>query len=156
MQLKFKYFFGGDWNPYEDEEKEAFMRLAYERKVKDPDKEMKDEKLLPNLDSWPDYVLAASKSAFWSFERAICEDDVQKAIDVESLWLDAKSARAVGDFLKEADAEEVEKAMCYYMATLFHRSNPTNYVVDFRLYLTEKAEVYAAPGGLETLTPYEE
>ena len=154
MQLKYKYFFGGDWNPYEKEAEVALKHLVEERSIKDPKKEKPNREILPKLDSWPDYVLAASKSAFWQGERDVCHNEAQKTVEIEDLWRDATETRSIGGFIKDVEADEVEKAMCYYLASLFHRFDPDNYVVDFRLYFTESTIAYYDNDSLSSLTPY--
>ena len=155
MQLKYKYFAGGDWNPFEKEAQEALERLTEERLIKDPEAQIPNKEILPTLHSWPDYVLASSKSVFWQGERDICHNEAQKTTEIEDLWREANETRSLGNFIKEVDADEVEKAIGYYLALLFHRFNPTNYVVDFRLYFTESNASYKDNGCLSSLEPFE-
>lgn len=152
MQLQFRFFGGGDFNPYENDEKEAFKRLDKERLVKDPEKQLPLWEVFPTLDSYPDFVIARSKSVFWKYEKDLALDPDGNSILIEDMWKDAMRRREVGEFLLKIDGDESTKAICYYMAVDFHRTNPLDQSVDFRLYFTEKG-IYG--GEHHTLEAYE-
>lgn len=137
MQLKYKYYRGGEWNPFDKEAMEAYKKLSEERRLKDPSGTRRLDAVFPTLDSWPDYVLGASKSTFWQMERAVCRSEGDKSIEIEEMWHNAVSRGMVGEWLKKADADESEKGLCYYMASLYEKFNPNDKVVDFRLYFSE-------------------
>ena len=71
MQLKYKYFSGGRWNPYAKDEKETYKKITEERRIADPMNEMPIDKVYPTLDSWAEYVIATSLSTFWKLEKEI-------------------------------------------------------------------------------------
>lgn len=152
MQLQFRFFGGGDFNPYEIDEQEAYKRLNEERKVRDPDKQEPTWEIFPTLDSYADYVIAHSKSVFWKYEKDLALDADGNALLIEDMWNDALRRREVGEFLLKVDGDESVKATCYYMAVDYNRVNPLDKSVDFRLYFTEKG-VYG--GELPTLEAYD-
>jgi hypothetical protein len=137
MKIKYRYYFGGDSNPYESMELEVYSRLTEEREIADPTNEKPLSDVFPTLDSWADYVLAKSKATFWEMEKEISKRGEKGAEAVYELWKDASSSGRVGDWLKESEHDESEKAMCYYMGALYEQFCPGDITVDFRLYLTE-------------------
>lgn len=156
MQLKYKYFYGGDWNPYKKDAEAAYRRLSEERKIADPGNEQPTEKIFPTLDSWPDYVIAESKNTFWLMERAIGKNPQPKVQGIEDVWHEALTERKVDKWLLTVEGDETEKAMCYYMQVLHGMFSPNDRTVDFRLYFSEGGEGKRL--NIEegfTLTPYE-
>ncbi len=67
MQLKYRYFYGGDWNPFAKEADAAYVKLSEERKLADPGNNLPVEKVFPSLDSWPEYV--STVLSHWSLIR---------------------------------------------------------------------------------------
>lgn len=157
MQLKYKFFRGGTKNPFEDEVRVSYDKITEEREITDPERKMSISTIFPRLDSWPDYVLALSKSTFWQMEKAICESKEGKDEEVERLWEEAEQERLVGEWLKEVEADESEKALCYFMASQYRQFNPDDNIVDFRLYFSEGGKPIASNNivGDSTVT-YEE
>ena len=137
MELKYRYFFGGDWNPFGKEVDGFYDKLTQEREIKDPNHEKPIAKILPELDSWSDYVVAESKSTFWKMERNICKYENDAVQFIEDFWNKALREHRVGEWLKQSEADDSEKAICFYMATLHRRFNPHDNTVDFRLYFTQ-------------------
>ena len=137
MQLKYKFYFGGEFNPYEKEVDEAYSKLTEERERVDPQKEQPIENVFPTLDSWADYLIANSKSIFWLMEKAISKNESSKADEIEEFWEESKRSGNVGEWLKKAEADESTKAMCFYMASLHKAFDPIGNMVDFRYYITE-------------------
>lgn len=137
MQIKYKFYFGGDSNPYEKDRDEAYARLTEERERADPANEKPLRELFPQLDSWPDFLIANSKAVFWGMERGISRDQLAKSAEIELLWAEAKSEGRVGEWLKKSEADESTKAMCYFMEALRERFAPDDFTVDFRYYITE-------------------
>lgn len=156
MQLKYRYFYGGDWNPFKKEVEEAYRKLSEERKIADPENRMPIDKVFPSLSSWPEYVISESKSTFWQMERAIGKHAEEKAQEIEGIWGEALSQKKVERWILEAQGDETEKAMCYYMKILHGMFSPKDKTVDFRLYFSEggKAKRIDTDDGF-TLTPYE-
>lgn len=151
MQLTYRFYLGGDSNPYEEEERKAYGKLTEEREAVDPGKEKPIAVLFPQLDSWADYLIAHSKSVFWQMERAIRKGDPSKADEIEEIWDEAKSSGSVGEWLKVAEADEAEKAMCYYLSLLHREFDPKGFSVDFRYYITE-GKWTSRDGGGETFS----
>lgn len=141
MQQICHFFYGGDWNPFAKEAETAYKKLTEERRIADPSNEMPDGKVFPKLDSWPDYVIAESKSTFWKMERAISRNSEAKATEIETLWKEAQSQNKVDKWLESVEADEAEKAMCFYMRSLHELFAPNDKSVDFRLYITESGIV---------------
>ena len=137
MQLRYKFYFGGEFNPFEQEAEEAYAKLTEERENADPGKEKPVEEVFPTLDSWADYLIANSKSVFWQMERAICKDETNKAGEIELFWAESTRDGDVGEWLKKSEADEATKAMCFYMASLHRAFDPIGDAVDFRYYITE-------------------
>ena len=137
MHIKYKFFRGGDVNPFEKELNEAYSKITEEREMADPEKELPVGEIFPKLESWPDYVLAHSLFVFWQMERAVSKGGLDKAREIEDIWHDAKDSGSIGEWLRESEADDSEKAMCYYMASLYNQNNPNNRSVDFRLYISE-------------------
>ena len=137
MQLTYKFYFGGDFNPFEKEVEEAYGKLTEEREAADPEKVQPIEALFPTLDSWADYLIANSKSVFWQMERAICKDESNKAGEIEAFWEEANRDGEVGEWLKMSEADESTKAICFYMASLHKAFDPIGNAVDFRYYISE-------------------
>lgn len=137
MELKYSYYFGGKRNPWQSESEKAYEKLTEEREAVDPEKKLAIEEVFPTLDTWPEYVIAHSKEVFWLMERALFNSGVDKEEKVAALWEEAKSEGLVGEWLKQAEAEEVTKAMCYYMASLYDKFSPQDDTVNFRLYISE-------------------
>lgn len=137
MQIQYKFYRGGDENPFQKEYDEAYSKITDEREQADPDKEQNVDALFPRLDSWPDYVLSNSLYVFWKMEHDISMSGIDKAGEIEEIWNEAKSSGNVGEWLKLSEAEESEKAMCFYMASLYHQYDPDSKSVDFRLYISE-------------------
>lgn len=135
MQLKYRFFFGGDRNPFEKTRAEAYARLTEERAIQDPEKTKPTDEVFPELDSWADYLIENSKSVFWQMERDICKNADSKADEIAELWKDAKSRGLIGSFLERSEADEASKAMCYYMAALHRQFSPNDITVDFRYYI---------------------
>lgn len=156
MQLKYRYFFGGDHNPFEKEVAETYRKLSEERKLADYDNKEPIGKVLPTLDSWPKYVIAESKSTFWQMERAISKNSEAQASGVEVIWKEALGQRKVDKWILLAEGDETEKAMCYYMKVLHEMFIPNDISVDFRLYFSESsiAKRIDTNDGV-TLMPYE-
>jgi hypothetical protein len=156
MQLKYKYFYGGDWNPFKSEAESTYKKLSEERKIVDPANEQPTEKVFPTLDSWPEYVLAESKSTFWMMERAIGKNPQSKVQEISDVWSEALSEKKVDKWLLTVEGDETEKAMCYYMKVLHMMFSPEDKTVDFRLYFSEGGESKRL--NMEegfSLTPYE-
>ena len=156
MQLKYKFFYGGDWNPFKKEAEEAYIKLSEERKIADPANEQPTEKILPTLDSWPEYVIAESKSTFWMMERAIGKNPQSKVQEISDVWGEALAEKKVDGWLLTVEGDETEKAMCYYMKVLHMMFSPEDKTVDFRLYFSEGGESKSL--NMEegfSLTPYE-
>lgn len=137
MQIRYKFYRGGDINPFQKAYDEAYAKITDERERADPNKEQDINELFPKLDSWPDYVLAHSLCVFWKMERDISISGIDKAEEIEELWDEAKSSGTIGEWLKLSEAEESEKAMCFYMASLYRQYDPNSKSVDFRLYISE-------------------
>ena len=156
MQPRYKFFYGGDWNPFEKEAKEKYEKLTKERKIADPLNEKPLEEVFPKLDSWPDYVIAESKSTFWMMERAICMDEAETSSEIEEIWKAAKKNGDVDEWIVKVDGDEIEKAICHYMRVLHEMFSPNDKTVNFRLYFSEGGES-ERPNVKEgfTLTPYE-
>ena len=140
MQIRYKFYRGGEVNPFQKEYDEAYAKITDERERVDPNRERSIGELFPRLDSWPDYVLSNSLYVFWKMEHDICVSGMDKVAEIEEIWDEAKSSGSVGEWLKMAEAEETEKAMCFYMASLYNQYNPDNKAVDFRLYISEKID----------------
>jgi hypothetical protein len=153
MEMQFRFFYGGDWNPYDSGLADAISRLTEERILQDPNREAPMWEILPKLRSFPDYVIALSKSTFWKYERDLATDAVGNMVQIEDMWNSAVANGEVGDFIKKVEAPEVEKAMCYWMACDYYRSAGDAGPVDFRLYFTEGQEL----GGADSISlePYE-
>jgi hypothetical protein len=156
MQLKYKFYFGGDHNPFQKEVDAAYEKITEERETIDPNKERPIEEVFPLLDSWPDYLIANSKSVFWLMERAICRDESQKAGEIEEFWEEARRNGNVGEWLMKSEADESTKAMCYYMASLHRAFDPIGNAVDFRFYVSEGRQPSTSHDGEGfSLEPYE-
>lgn len=155
MELRYKFFRGGDWNPYEKETKECFKKLVDEQEVKGLEGDL--SKIWPGLDNWPDYLIAHSKSVFWQLEQNICHYSPGKAEDIYNVWKRAEEAGDLNEWYKTVEADETSKAMCYYMEKVYSLFDPKDITVDFRLYFTLGMEAKAFNGDDEfSLTPYEE
>lgn len=156
MQLTYKFYLGGDANPFIEEAKAAYEKLTAERERADPGKEKPLEEVFPTLDSWADYLISNSKSVFWEMERAICKNESQKASEIEEFWEEAQRNGDVGEWLKKSEADESTKAMCFYMASLHRAFDPNDSTVDFRYYISEGMKPHNSDEG-ETfsLEPYE-
>ena len=154
MEMQFRFFYGGDWNPYETGVAESLRHITEERLAVDPNRERPLWEVLPTLRSFPDYVLSLSKSTFWRYERDLALDPVGNMVEIEDMWNDAVAKREVGDFILRVEAPEVEKAMCYWMACDYYRSAGDAGPVDFRLYFSQGQD----SGGADaiSLKPYEE
>ena len=156
MQIRYKFYFGGDSNPFQKERDAVYDKITAERAEVDPNNEKSLSEVFPTLESWPDYVLSNSKSVFWQMERAIQQNELTKASEIEDLWNEAKSDGSVGEWLKLSEADESEKALCFYIASLYNQFNPNDNTVDFRLYISEGPD--SDMEDTETrfsLTPYE-
>ena len=140
MEIRYKFFNGGDENPFRKELDEAYSKITEEREIADPNREKPIEDIFPRLESWPDYVLANSLFVFWQMERAVSLSGIDKAEEIEEIWQNAKDSRSIGEWLIESEADESEKALCYYMASLYNQYNPNNKAVDFRLYISEELD----------------
>lgn len=140
MTIKYRYYFGGEYNPYDKEWEEAYGKLTEEREIVDPRNEKPLVEVMPTLDSWADFVIAKSKSTFWLMERDICKSRENREEDVFEIWEEAVQKGKVGEWLKESEAEESAKAVCYYMSLQYERFCPGDYTVDFRLYLSESGK----------------
>lgn len=156
MQLKYRFFYGGSHNPFEKESETAYRKLSEERKVADGKNQEPVEKLFPRLESWPEYVIAESKSTFWQMERAIGMNPEEKATEIETIWKEALGRRKVDKWILTAKGDETEKAMCYYIKALHGMFAPNDRTVDFRLYFSEGREGRRIDedSGF-SLTPYE-
>ena len=137
MQLRYRFFRGGDRNPFQKEVDGVYDKITEERRNADPDGRKPLREVLPELDSWADYVVALSKSTFWQMERNVRRSRGETADKIEEFYRTAASERRLGDWLREAEADECEKALCYYIASQYYQFNPDDWVVDFRLYFTE-------------------
>lgn len=144
MQLRYRFFGGGDFNPYESGELEAFNRLTKDRLSIDPQRLQPLEQSLEECDAWPDYVIAHSKAVFWKYERDISLEPTANGLEIEDFWKGAERNNKAFEFIWDMDAEEIEKAICYYMARDYARCNPGDKSVDFRLYFTEHGDIGAA------------
>jgi hypothetical protein len=140
MTIKYRYYFGGEYNPYQRELEEVYRRLTEERVIVDPQNERALKEVLPTLDSWADFVLSKSKATFWVMEWDIRRGGEYKEEEVYDVWVTAVQEGLVGEWLKEAEAEESAKAVCYYMSLQYERFCPGDYTVDFRLYLSESGK----------------
>ena len=49
MQLKYKFFYGGNRNPFSKEKEEAYRKLSEERKLADSGNTEPTEKIFPTL-----------------------------------------------------------------------------------------------------------
>ena len=156
MQLKYKCYDGGSYNPFKREAEDAYRKLTEERKIADGSNKEPTEKVFPTLPSWPQYVIAESRSTFWQMERAIGENASEKAGDIETIWKEAVGQKKVSKWLHDVEGDETEKAMCYYMELLHRRFIPNDISVDFRLYFSEggHAKRIDLNDGF-SLTPYE-
>lgn len=156
MQLKYKFFYGGNRNPFLKEKEEAYRKLSEERKLANSGNTDPTEKIFPTLPSWPLYVIAESKSTFWQMERAIGLNAESKAEDIGVVWKEAVGQKKVDKWILSAEGDETEKAMCYYIKVLHGMFSPNDRTVDFRLYFSEgrKAKRIDTNDGF-TLTPYE-
>ena len=137
MQIKYRFFFGGEQNPYEKEYEETYSRITEEREHIANDAEGEISEVFPKLQSWPNFVLVHSKFVFWKMEYDICKSGINKAEEILKLWEEAKLSGTIGKWLKELEEDENGKAMCYYMASLYNLFNPLDKSIDFRLYFTE-------------------
>lgn len=156
MQLTYKFYFGGDNNPFSKETDAAYEKLTEEREVADPEKEKPLSEVFPTLDSWADYLISNSKSVFWEMERAICKNESQKASEIEEYWEEAQRNGDVGEWLKKSEADESTKAMCFYMASLHRAFDPDDSAVDFRFYISEGMKPRSSHDGEGfSLEPYE-
>jgi hypothetical protein len=156
MQLKYRYFYGGDWNPFAKEADAAYVKLSEERKLADPGNNLPVEKVFPSLDSWPEYVIAESKSTFWKLERSIGKHSDGKTQDIEDVWKEALALRKVEKWILDAEGDESEKALCYYIKVLHGMFAPGDRTVDFRLYFSEGGEAMRLDSGEGfSLTPYD-
>lgn len=157
MQLKYKFFYGGNYNPFEKEAEDSYRKLSEERKIADHDNIDPTEKVFSTLSSWPQYVIAESKSTFWLMERAIGINADAKAHEIEAIWTDAIGQGKVDKWILSAEGDETEKAMCYYIKVLHGMFAPNDRTVDFRLYFSEggDAKRIDLDDGF-TLKPYEE
>lgn len=135
MQIKYRYYKGGKENPFEAEVSKAYEQLTREREVADPSNEKGFEEICPRLSGWAEYVIANSKSVFWQMERALSQDEEAKSYEIGELWEEAKTNGCIGEWLKEAEGEEVIKAQCFYMAMLHRQFCPGDITVDFRYYV---------------------
>ena len=153
MEMQFRFFYGGDWNPYESGLTEAMRHLTEERLAVDPNRETPMWEIFPKLRSYPDYVLALSKSTFWRYERDLALDPIGNMVQIEDMWNEAVSKGEIGTFIKDVEAPEVEKALCYWMACDYFRSAGDAGPVDFRLYFSQGQDI----GGASTISlePYE-
>lgn len=140
MQIRYKFFRGGDVNPFQEDMDEAYSKITTEREQVDPKKERSIGEVFPKLEAWPDYVLANSLYVFWQMERAISIGGIDKATEIADLWSEAKDSGSVGSWLRESEADDSVKAMCYYMASLYNQYDPNNKAVDFRLYISEEMD----------------
>lgn len=147
MDLNFRYYTGGEYNPYANELRKAQKALVAEAVVEMRREGRKSERsldeLMPTLYAWPDYVVARSKDVFWRGERDLSIDREASERAVEALWKEAGERNEIGRFLKETEAPEGAKAQCYYMAMDYMRKSPHDKSVDFRLYLSEAVEKVA-------------
>lgn len=156
MQLKYKFYFGGDNNPFTEEVDAAYEKLTDQRDSVDPMKEKPLDQVFPELDAWPDYLIANSKSVFWQMERDICKNEREKAVEIEEFWEEAKRNGDVGEWLKASEADESTKAMCFYMAALYKTFDTTGHMVDFRYYISEGRKPMTSHDGEGfSLEPYE-
>lgn len=156
MQLKFRYFYGGDWNPFQKETAEVYKKLSEERKLVDPMNEEPTDKVLPNLQSWAEYVILESKSTFWKMERDVGKYAEEKTHGIEVVWGDALSQHKVDKWILDAEGDETEKALCYYMKVLHGMFAPNDRTVNFRLYFSESGRAKRLnTDDSFSLTPYE-
>ena len=156
MTLKYRYFFGGDYNPFRKERDSAYAKLTDEARLSDPEGERPTETLFPMLDSWPDYLIAESKNTFWEMERDIYKSGADSSDRIETFWNEAISNGSIGEWLKKAEADEAEKAIALYMATMHRQFNKEDNTVDFRLYFTESSAGKSLEGSEEfNINPYE-
>lgn len=153
MQMRYRYYSGGDYDEYAVEAKRAYENLVKERLLLDPERRRSAIEVMPSLDGWAEYVQAISKSIFWQYERNVSIGGLALAERIERMWTEAEERHLLGEFLEESDAEDVEKALCYYMASDFYRCHPDDRIVDFRLYFYSGA--LKDGGGIFSLEPYE-
>lgn len=137
MQLRYRFYMGGDYNPYQKEMVSSYNKLTEERQAVDANREMPLDEIFPQLDSWADYVMANSKYTFWLMERAICKNSEGKAEEIEDIWNEAKASGQIGEWLEKSEEDESVKALCFYIAALHNKFNPDDQTVDFRLYISE-------------------
>ena len=153
MQMRYRYYNGGEYNEYAKEANKAYAKLVEERLLTDPERRRSAIVAMPQCDGWAEYVQAISKAVFWQYERDVSIGGLALAERIERMWNEAIEKHLIGKFLMESDAEDVEKALCYYMASDFYRCHPNDEVVDFRLYF------YSGMGKGEderfSLEPYE-
>ena len=140
MTLKYRYFMGGEYNPFREDRDRTYSRLTDEARLTDPDGERELEVLFPKLDSWPDFLIAESKNTFWEMEHDIFNSGEDISERVEMLWRDSVTNGRIGEWLKKAEADESDKAMALYMATQHQQFDQNDFTVDFRLYFTESKE----------------
>ena len=156
MTLKYRYFFGGEKNPFREERDKAYSRLTEEARLSDPAGERPLETLFPMLDTWPDYLISESKNTFWEMERDIYKGGEDSAEHIEKFWNEAVSSGSLGEWLKMVEADEAEKAIALYMATVHRQFNRNDNTVDFRLYFTESHAGKSLEGIEEfNINPYE-
>lgn len=157
MQMKYRYYYGGDWNPYAKDAEKAYLRLTEERKLADPKNERPLEALFPQLPSWAEYVVAESKSTFWQMERAVGLHAEEKSCVIEGVWAEANAGKNVDAWILDSAGDESEKALCYYMKVQYGMFSPGDGTVDFRLYFSEggQGERIDTDGGF-TLEAYED
>ena len=137
MQLRYKFFSGERANPFEAGAEEAYARLTEEREAADNGANRPLTEMLVKLASWPDFLMANSKSVFWQMERAVFLDEKDKSEEIDEFWQEGQRHGEVGEWLKAAEADESVKAMCYYLASLHYLFNGNDFSVDFRYYITE-------------------
>ena len=137
MTLRYRYFFGGEYNPFCKERDAAYAKLTDEARLADPSGERRLDILFPQLDSWPDYLIAESKNTFWEMERAINHGGEDAAERIETFWNKAVSDGMIGGWLKDVEEDDSEKAMALYMYAMHRQFDPNDFTVDFRLYFSE-------------------
>lgn len=150
MTLRYRYYEGGDYNPFRKERDKAYSRLTEERVLVDPYRERPTEEIFPRLDGWPDYVIAESRNTFWEMERNVAKSGEDAADRVEALWREEIGSGGIGEWLKKVEADETEKALALYMASMYRQFNPEDNTVDFRLYFTESLKGHS----LEATEPF--
>lgn len=158
MELKYRFYNGGEKNPYLEGEGAAYKVLTAEIGSAGGVGEKGFGAIAPKMDGWARYVIAKSKRVFWDMERDLRYGGGDTEAAVEEFWNDRGKSYRLGEWLKQVEVEDAERAMGLYMAWLYRRMNPMDVGVDFRLYFTEGESGRVIDGGGSgfSLEPFEE